>query len=89
MTTGVLIAVLGVWLSDRTGDARFDAAASVLIGVLLCAVGLVLARESKHLLLGEGARPATVDAIRRTVLADSDVRAVRNLTNKPKPSALS
>jgi cation diffusion facilitator family transporter len=78
-TIGVLIAVLGVWLSDRTGDARFDAAASILIGALVCAVGLVLARESKHLLLGEGARRPTVDAIRRTVLSDPEVRAVRNL----------
>ena len=78
-TVGILFAASGVWLSETTGNARFDAAASILVGLLLAGVAIVLAGESKDLLLGESARPATVRAIRATVEEDKDVVAVRNL----------
>ncbi len=78
-TMGIGLAVLGVWLSQISGDARYDAAASVLIGLLLGAVALVLGTESKNLLVGESASRETVLAIRSTVEADPDVVAVRNL----------
>jgi len=49
-----LIAVLGTWL---TGSAVADGAGSIAIGVLLCAIGLALARDTRSLLIGEAATP--------------------------------
>jgi divalent metal cation (Fe/Co/Zn/Cd) transporter len=78
-TIGIVLAAAGVWLSARTGDARYDAAATIAIGLLLCTMAVVLATESKGLLLGEGAQAEIVKAIRATVQSDEDVVSVRNL----------
>ena len=51
-------------------------AASLLIGLLLAAVAVVLIRESRGLLIGEGIRPETAQAIRSIALAQPGVRDV-------------
>ena len=61
---GILVAAVGVALSQATGNPFFDGAASVAIGLILGATALVLAIESKALLIGEAADPALVDSIR-------------------------
>lgn len=78
-TLGVVIAAIGIALTQLTGSEVYDASASVLIGLLLCAIATILAIESKNLLIGESADPATIAAIRRTVEADTDVIGLRNL----------
>jgi cation diffusion facilitator family transporter len=60
---GIVIAALGTFLSDRFAEPRFDGVASILIGLVLATVATLLARESKGLLIGEGADPATAAAI--------------------------
>lgn len=52
--TGLLFAFLGTLLGHITGNPYFDGAASVLIGVLLACVSVILLRETKGLLIGEG-----------------------------------
>lgn len=54
---GLAIAAVGVWASHRFEQPLFDAAASVLIGVLLAAVAILLIYESRGLLIGEGLSP--------------------------------
>ncbi|MEI9954213.1 MAG: cation diffusion facilitator family transporter [Pseudomonadota bacterium] len=54
---GLLIAFIAIGISALTHDPMADAAGSIVIGVLLCAVGLVLARYTRSLLLGEGVTP--------------------------------
>jgi len=61
---GILVAAAGVALSQLTGNPFFDGAASVLIGLLLGVTALVLAIESKALLIGEAADPELVESIR-------------------------
>ncbi len=78
-TIGIVFAAVGVWLGDTTGDSRYDAVASILIGVLLAAIASVLIVESKKLLLGESASGENIRAIRSTVESDPDVVAVKNL----------
>ncbi len=51
---GLIIAFLGVFLGHTFDNPYFDASASILIGLLLVGVAVVLARESKSLLMGEG-----------------------------------
>ncbi|MBV8971573.1 MAG: cation diffusion facilitator family transporter [Sphingomonadaceae bacterium] len=60
---GLAVAAAGTALALATGDTRWDGAASVLIAAILAAVALILARESKALLIGERADPALTQAI--------------------------
>jgi cation diffusion facilitator family transporter len=54
---GIAIVFVGTWASIRWQEPRIDGIASLAIGVLLGAVSLLLARESKALLIGEHADP--------------------------------
>ncbi len=56
---GLLIALGGVLTAQATGDPRYDAVGSISIGVLLVVIAIVLAIETKGLLIGEAA--STVD----------------------------
>ncbi|GAB3723435.1 cation diffusion facilitator family transporter [Spirosoma lituiforme] len=57
---GLIIAFLGVFLGHQLNNPYLDGLASILIGLLLMAVAVVLAHESRSLLMGEGADPAIV-----------------------------
>ena len=52
---GILIAAGGTFAASHFGIAAADGVASVLIGLVLAAIAIVLARESKSLLIGESA----------------------------------
>ena len=87
--TGVVIAFLGVALHELTGNAVYDGAAAVAIGVLLCFVGYALGRDTKGLLLGEPARPEERRRLRETILAHDEVEDVLELlTMYVGPAAL-
>ncbi len=80
---GILIAALGLWISQLSGDARFDGIASIFIGLLLGVVAVFLAREAKGLLIGEAADPVLVEGIRsaasRTgVMGIGDIMTIHN-----------
>jgi cation diffusion facilitator family transporter len=78
---GLLIALVGVAMGHWLENAYFDGSASIAIGLLLAAVAVVLAYESKGLLVGEGVHPAKLAAIRAAIEADPAVEgAVRVLT---------
>ena len=59
---GVLVAAAGLALHETTGDARYDAAGSILVGLLLCGVGLVLIDRNRRFLTGEVASSGIHDA---------------------------
>ncbi len=61
---GIVIAFAGVWASRAFDVPQFDAVASILIGVVLAVTAIVLAIETKGLLIGEQALPE----IRKSVL---------------------
>lgn len=54
---GILLAFAGTWAASTFHNPWFDGVASLGIGVLLGAVSILLARESKALLIGEQANP--------------------------------
>lgn len=74
---GLLIAALGVFLSHKYHSSYLDAVASMGVGLVLAAVAILLARESKGLLVGEGASPRAIAAITQVVQEDRAVIAVR------------
>ncbi len=70
---GLGVAFLGVFLSHAFQLPLLDAAASIVIGlILVCAAGW-LAYESRSLLVGEAADPELVAAVKAIVLADPAV----------------
>ena len=70
---GLVFALTGVLLAEATGNPRWDAMGSVMIGTLLIVIAIVLIVEMKSLLIGESAGPATLDAIGAAVTARPDV----------------
>jgi cation diffusion facilitator family transporter len=73
---GLVVAALGIALSQRFDKPRFDGAASIIIGLLLAGVAIVLILQSRGLLIGEGIRPETARAIRSIALRQPKVRDV-------------
>jgi len=61
--SGILIALAATWASVTFHEPRFDGVGSLLIGVVLAAVAIFLAKESKDLLIGERADPAMQQGI--------------------------
>jgi cation diffusion facilitator family transporter len=64
---GLVFALIGLMLSQVSGNGRWDAAGSMAIGILLVMIAAVLVVKMKSLLIGEAATPemqrAIVDAI--------------------------
>ena len=76
---GLFIALIGVILSQWLNMPVLDGLASVLIGVVLAVSAIMLARETKGLLIGETA-DAEVDAqIMKLVATDPDVEHVNGV----------
>jgi cation diffusion facilitator family transporter len=73
---GLIFALSGVGLAALTGNARFDAAGSLAIGILLCTIAIVLAIELKSLLLGESASSSDIDIITKAITGDSSVKSL-------------
>ena len=73
---GIIVAAVGLAISQATGDPRFDGAASIIIGLILAIIAFFLAYESKALLIGEAADPDMVVAMHRMVEAKDGVTAV-------------
>jgi len=65
---GLVLALFGVGLTLVTHDGRWDAAGTAGIGVLLVVIAVVLALETRSLLLGESATAAHVRAIRAALV---------------------
>jgi cation diffusion facilitator family transporter len=76
---GVILAFAGVGLEEITGDQRWDAAAAILIGLLLVWVAYALGRDIRGLLLGEAARPDQRELLRQTLAAPDEVDDVVEL----------
>jgi cation diffusion facilitator family transporter len=62
---GIALAAAGTAAAQLLHDGRWDAVASIAIGLLLGAIAVFLARETKKLLIGEAARPSLVQAVGR------------------------
>lgn len=67
---GLLFALTGVSLTLLTGNGVWDAAGTGMIGLLLVAIAVVLALETKSLLLGESATKDDVERIRAAIESD-------------------
>lgn len=71
---GIAIAALGTFAATQLNAPIYDGLASIFIGLILAAVAVLLARESKSLLIGERADPQLADAILDLVAAEPGVQ---------------
>ena len=74
---GSIVAFSGVLTVYRTGDATADGVAAALVGILLIVTGLVLAAESRELLVGKAISPSNARAVLQVVERNPRVRKVR------------
>jgi len=73
---GIIAAALGLFIAQLTGNPFYDGAASVVIGLILGVTAMLLAQESKGLLIGEAADPNLVRGLRKMVGAKAGVVGV-------------
>ena len=71
--SGLIVAFLGVFLGHLFNNPYLDGIAAVVIGLLLCTVAILLLRETKGLLVGEGMNPGEVAESQRIVEAEGAV----------------
>jgi cation diffusion facilitator family transporter len=76
---GLVIAALGITAAQLLGRPELDGVASMGIGALLAVASILLARETKELLIGESARPHLRDSILRIASADPDIRSANGV----------
>ncbi|MDA1090630.1 MAG: cation diffusion facilitator family transporter [Proteobacteria bacterium] len=76
---GIVVAFVGIWFAQSTGQLWMDGAASAVIGVILIIVAAILAFECKGLLIGEGATEAVIKNIRALVREHSTEATVNEL----------
>jgi divalent metal cation (Fe/Co/Zn/Cd) transporter len=76
---GLVVAMVGIFLSQWLRQPYFDGGASIVIGILLCTIATVMVYESRGLLIGEGVDRQTLKGLRAIVDDDEDVAHVKHL----------
>ncbi|MEV0805213.1 cation diffusion facilitator family transporter [Micromonospora sp. NPDC050200] len=73
---GLVFALVGVSMTLVTGNGRWDAAGTAMIGVLLVVIAVTLAIETKSLLLGEGAEAKELAKIEQAMTSGPEVERI-------------
>ncbi|BCJ70895.1 transporter [Catellatospora sp. IY07-71] len=73
---GLIFALIGVSMTLITGNGLWDAAGTMMIGLLLVVIAIILAIETKSLLLGESATDEDVKAIAAAIVDGPEVERV-------------
>ncbi|WP_040239539.1 cation diffusion facilitator family transporter [Chromohalobacter japonicus] len=76
---GLIVALVGIALSQATGNPIFDGIASVVIGFVLGGTAIWLAAETKGLLIGESANRDVVETIRQLAGQADGVEALNEV----------
>jgi cation diffusion facilitator family transporter len=76
---GLVAALAGIFLATYTGNPLWDGTASIVIGLILAATAVLIARETKGLLVGEAASREVVQAIREVVSQGENVEHVNEV----------
>ncbi len=76
---GLVFALAAVLATMATGNSLYDAAGTLMIGVLLIVVAILIAAEVKQLLLGQSVEPLVLRQMQDYLHAQPDVEQVYNL----------
>ena len=75
----IVVAFVSIFLSVKTQNPLFDAAGSLIIGILLMVFALILANENKKLLIGESVTPYRRKKVLEAIEGISEVNQVVSL----------
>ena len=84
---GLFVALVGIWISVTFNMPVIDGVASIVIGIILAGTALLLALETKGLLIGEAAAPEIVAEIeslvnaKKTIVALNEIRTLHRGPN--------
>lgn len=73
---GLLVALVGLFLGDLLDIPEMDGIASIMIGLILAGTAVLLAYESKGLLLGEAASDDVVKVVEEIANAKAEITAI-------------
>ncbi len=73
---GIVVAAVGIFLAHLLEMPMIDGVASVVIGLILVAVAVILARETRGLLVGEAAEPALIADVEEIARSDQAIQEV-------------
>jgi len=76
---GIIVAFLGIFLSQITANSIFDGIASIIIGLILAGTAAWLAYETKGLLIGESANREVVRGVRKIAIDHEFIRHVNEI----------
>lgn len=76
---GLMVAFFGILIGHALKNPYFDGGASVLIGIILGGVALLLARETKGLIIGESASRHVRNELRAIVSKRPEVKTINEL----------
>ncbi len=76
---GLLAAFVGLLLTQWSGDPVYDALASIVIGLILSLTAMLLAYESKGLLIGEAASREVISSIQEIVKQRPEVLSINEI----------
>lgn len=75
---GIMVAAIGIFLSDITGNSIYDAISSIVIGGILMFFAFFLARENRGLLIGES---ITAREYKKIVRLIKDIPEVKKIVS--------
>lgn len=76
---GILVAFVGILLSQITGNPYYDGVASIIIGLILAGTAAWLAYEIKGLLIGESARPEIVKGVKEIAKSYPKIKHINEI----------
>ncbi|WP_287127867.1 cation diffusion facilitator family transporter [Candidatus Cyanaurora vandensis] len=76
---GSAVALVGLWITVTFDLPIVDGLTSIVIGIILCVVGVFLALESRSLLIGEGASDETYTSVRASIGQIPEILSIEEL----------
>jgi cation diffusion facilitator family transporter len=76
---GIVLAAIGIGLHQLTGEAAYDAVASIAIGLLLGVVAVFLMRRNMEYLMGEALSPRLRSEVLRSMLEHPEIDRITYL----------
>lgn len=76
---GLIVAFFGLILTQWLNQPIYDAIASIIIGIILGCTAMLLAYESKGLLIGEAASREVVSGIRKIVSQEKEILSINEI----------
>ncbi len=76
---GLMVAFVGLLLTQYLEQPMYDALASIVIGIILSCTAMLLAYETKGLLIGEAASKDVITGIQNIVSQEKDILSINEI----------